>query len=166
MRKIAEKAMGGVLFIDEAYTLSSDVEGDYGQEAIETLLKIMEDYRDNLVVIVAGYNDLMNKFLDSNPGLRSRFSKFIQFTDYSEIELYDIFKLYCREQDYHLAEETRDIILDKIRNMKTINMEHFGNARTVRNYFERVISNQAQRIVQGGILYDEQSLTTISIEDL
>lgn len=167
MRKFAEEAMGGVLFIDEAYALSNDIEGDYGQEAIDTLLKIMEDERDEMVVIVAGYNDLMEKFLDSNPGLRSRFSKFIKFLDYSEVELYEIFELYCKQQDYILAEGTMQIILDKIRSMKEINMQHFGNARTVRNYFERVISNQANRMVREyGLGEDENALITITAEDL
>lgn len=167
VRKMAEEAMGGVLFIDEAYALNSDAEGDFGQEAIDTLLKIMEDERDRLVVIVAGYNDLMEQFLDSNPGLRSRFSKFIQFVDYSEMELYEIFALYCKQQDYILAAGTQQIILDKIRNMKEINMQHFANARTVRNYFEKVISNQANRMIKE---YDlsggEDALITITAEDL
>lgn len=167
VRKLAEEAMGGVLFIDEAYSLASETEGDYGQEAIDTLLKIMEDERDHLVVIVAGYNDLMEEFLNSNPGLRSRFSKFIQFTDYSEMELYQIFGLYCRQQDYLLAEGTDQIILDKIRGMKEINMQHFGNARTIRNYFERVISNQANRMVKEfGLYEDENALITITDKDL
>lgn len=169
VRRIVEQAMGGVLFIDEAYALDSDVEGDYGQEAIETLLKIMEDQRENLIVIAAGYNDLMDKFLDSNPGLRSRFSKFVQFTDYSEVELYQIFELYCKEQDYILAEGTKEVILDKIRNMKVINMEHFGNARSIRNYFEKVISNQANRVVAEmgmGCGNDGNGLITIKVADL
>lgn len=167
MRKMAEKSMGGVLFIDEAYALNSEVEGDYGQEAIDTLLKIMEDERESMVVIVAGYNDLMDKFLDSNPGLRSRFSKFIQFVDYTELELYQIFELYCKEQEYLLAEGTKDIIINKIRTMKEINMEHFANARAIRNYFERVISNQANRMVEEyGLANDENALITITAEDL
>ncbi len=167
VRKLAKEAMGGVLFIDEAYSLASETEGDYGQEAIDTLLKIMEDEREHLVVIVAGYNDLMEQFLDSNPGLRSRFSKFIQFVDYSEIELYEIFELYCKKQDYILAEGTRPIILDKIRNMKEINMQHFANARTMRNYFERVISNQANRMIKEyGLGENEDDLITITTQDL
>lgn len=169
VREVAESAMGGVLFIDEAYALLSETKGDYGQEAIETLLKIMEDHRDNLIVIVAGYTDLMNDFLDSNPGLRSRFSKFLQFADYSEMELYQIFELYCKQQDYHLEEGTEVIILDKIRSMKKISMEHFANARTIRNYFEKVVSNQANRIVQEmsmGMGQDKDYLTTITVEDL
>ncbi len=167
VRKMAEQAMGGVLFIDEAYSLASEIDGDYGQEAIDTLLKIMEDERDHLVVIVAGYNDLMEQFLDSNPGLRSRFSKFIQFVDYSEMELYQIFELYCKQQDYLLAEGTKQVILDKIRSMKEINMQHFGNARTIRNYFERVISNQANRMInEYGLGEDENALITITVADL
>jgi SpoVK/Ycf46/Vps4 family AAA+-type ATPase len=165
--EILKRAQGNVLFIDEAYALNSDADGDFGQEAIDTLLKIMEDERDRLVVIVAGYNDLMEQFLDSNPGLRSRFSKFIQFVDYSEMELYEIFALYCKQQDYILAAGTQQIILDKIRNMKEINMQHFANARTVRNYFEKVISNQANRMIKE---YDlsggEDALITITAEDL
>ena len=167
MRRLAEQAMGGVLFIDEAYSLNSEMEGDYGHEAIDTLLKIMEDNRDKLVVIVAGYNDLMQEFLDSNPGLRSRFSKFIQFIDYTEVELLQIFELYCREQDYLLAEGTQEIVIDRIRNMKEISMEHFANARSVRNYFERVISNQANRMIEEyGLGNDESALITITTKDL
>ncbi len=167
VRRLAQEAMGGVLFIDEAYSLYNENEGDYGQEAIDTLLKIMEDERERLVVIVAGYNDLMEQFLDSNPGLRSRFSKFIQFVDYSEMELYEIFALYCRQQDYILEEGTKQLILDKIRNMKEINMQHFANARTMRNYFEKVISNQANRMIQEYGLDDtENALITIIAKDL
>lgn len=169
MREIAESAMGGVLFIDEAYALFSENEGDYGQEAIETLLKIMEDNRNNLIVIVAGYTDLMDKFLDSNPGLRSRFSKFLQFPDYSEMELLQIFELYCTQQDYRLAENLHPVIIDKIRSMKAINREHFGNARTIRNYFERVVSNQANRIVEEigeGKSQTPDDLVVITLQDL
>ncbi len=169
VRNIAQNAMGGVLFIDEAYTLNNGVEGDYGKEAVETLLKIMEDHREQLVVIVAGYNDLMDKFLDSNPGLRSRFSKCIQFTDYSEIELYQIFELYCAEQDYVLEKGTKEVVLEKIRNMKNINMEYFGNARSIRNYFEKVVSNQANRLVAElgkGATDTSTGLVTIKVEDL
>ncbi len=167
VRQLAQEAMGGVLFIDEAYSLAGEAEGDYGQEAIDTLLKIMEDEREHLVVIVAGYNDLMEQFLDSNPGLRSRFSKFIQFVDYSELELYQIFELYCKKEDYILADGTQPVILDKIRNMKEINMQHFANARTMRNYFEKVISNQANRmILEYGMNDDENALITITVQDL
>ncbi|MBR6627055.1 MAG: AAA family ATPase [Lachnospiraceae bacterium] len=145
---VVQRAMDGVLFIDEAYALVNGKEGDYGQEAIDTLLKAMEDHRDNLIVIVAGYSGPMEKFLDSNPGLRSRFNKYIHFKDYSEQELLDIFKLYCKQQDYSLEENMDAIIMDKIRDLKDCNPEYFGNARAVRNYFEKVISHQANRIVK------------------
>ena len=148
VQEIADSAMGGVLFIDEAYTLTvGKNDGDFGQEAIDTLLKIMEDRRENFMVIVAGYTDKMERFLDSNPGLRSRFSKYIFFNDYSIDELYEIFEKYCKEQDYTLAPGLADKVKDIINEMKNEKGEAFGNAREIRNYFERVISNQANRIM-------------------
>ena len=148
VKEVTEKAMGGILFIDEAYTLSMNKEGDFGQEAIDTLLKIMEDRRDELIVIVAGYTDRMDEFLDSNPGLRSRFSKYIAFEDYSNDELLQIFKGYCVEQDYHLEVGLEVKLIEKFSNLRRNEGDNFGNARTVRNYFEKVISNQANRIMQ------------------
>ena len=133
----------------------------------------MEDYRDRLVVIVAGYPDKMQKFIDSNPGLRSRFSKYIYFQDYSEEELLEIFLDYCNSQDYVVDNEILTLITDKIRDIRLNKGEHFGNARDVRNYFEQVISNQANRIVS--TIGDEASdfekvtdtpLTSILAEDL
>lgn len=162
---VTQRAMDGVLFIDEAYSLVNGNEGDYGQEAIDTLLKVMEDNRDNLIVIVAGYNRPMESFLDSNPGLRSRFNKYIHFADYSEQELLDIFKLYCKEQDYQLSEELDPLILEKIRGLKAGNPEYFGNARAVRNYFEKVISNQANRIVKS-VGAETDDLMRITVADL
>lgn len=170
VQEVAESAMGGILFIDEAYTLSNSKEGDYGQEAIDTLLKLMEDYRDNLVVIVAGYTDRMEEFLDSNPGLRSRFNKYIHFEDYSIEELLEIFKKYCSEQDYTLAESLDEILIQKIEDMKDAGEDNFGNARAVRNYFEKVISNQANRIMKtNGMSMDDSAmdeLMQITAEDL
>ncbi|MCR5419555.1 MAG: AAA family ATPase [Lachnospiraceae bacterium] len=147
VRDIVETAIDGVLFIDEAYTLVNDREGDYGQEAIDTLLKLMEDNRDRLVVIVAGYPDLMEKFIDSNPGLRSRFNRFIHFEDYTDEELFSIFLGKCREQDYFISQDLKPELLLKISNMRKSEGDKFGNARSVRNYFENVISNQANRII-------------------
>lgn len=144
---IVESALDGVLFIDEAYTLVSDREGDYGQEAIDTLLKLMEDYRDRLVVIVAGYPDLMEKFINSNPGLKSRFSKYLFFNDYSDEELAQIFLINCAKQDYFVDQNLYPYILNRISQLRYYEGENFGNARSVRNYFEQVISNQANRLV-------------------
>ena len=154
VQEVAGNAMGGILFIDEAYTLAMNKEGDFGQEAIDTLLKIMEDHRDELIVIVAGYTDRMDEFLDSNPGLRSRFSKYIAFEDYSNEELLQIFKGYCSEQDYHLEQGIEIKLIEKFAELRHAEGDNFGNARTVRNYFERVISNQANRIMSGGSIMD------------
>lgn len=169
VREVAEKAMGGILFIDEAYTLVYDNEGDFGQEAVDTLLKIMEDRRDELIVIVAGYPDLMEKFLDSNPGLRSRFNKYIHFEDYSDEELLSIFKTYVDEQDYTLEEGIDENVLSAIAAIREKAGENFGNAREIRNFFEKVISRQANRIMEisADELYkDEGLLTTITADDL
>ena len=158
VQEVAAKAMGGILFIDEAYTLANNKEGDFGQEAIDTLLKIMEDHRDELIVIVAGYTDRMDEFLDSNPGLRSRFSKYIAFEDYSNEELLQIFKGYCHEQDYHLEQGLEIKLIEKFSQLRSAEGDNFGNARTVRNYFERVISNQANRIMKGGDITGMESI--------
>lgn len=146
--QVITKAMGGVLFIDEAYTLSANKgEGDFGQEAIDTLLKIMEDNRDDLVVIVAGYPDLMEEFLTSNPGLKSRFNKFIEFEDYTESELLDIFTSMCKKQEYEFSDDTKEALIKKIKSIIDLNDESFANARTMRNMMEFTILNQADRLV-------------------
>ena len=165
--EVVQKAMGGILFIDEAYSLVSEGEGDFGQEAINTLLKLMEDNRDSLVVIVAGYTEEMEDFINSNPGLRSRFNRYIQFNDYSDDELLKIFKNYVAEQDYSLEEGTDEMILKEIEELRAKESENFGNARSVRNYFEKVISNQANRLISGENINSEtDELMQIKKEDL
>ena len=109
-QKVIEKAMGGVLFIDEAYALNGKSENDFGQEAIDTVLKAMEDHRDDLVVIVAGYTDLMDKFIHSNPGLESRFNRFLLFEDYTADEMVQIFDMQCKKGCYRLTEDARPLV--------------------------------------------------------
>ncbi len=142
--KIRE-AMGGVLFIDEAYTLAKDG-NDFGQEAIDTLLKAMEDNRDSFVVIVAGYRDLMEKFINSNPGLRSRFNKYFNFKDYTSDELIRIFEKMCSKYEYTYDDETFKCIVENICQMVLNKNENFANARDIRNYFESIITRQAMRV--------------------
>ncbi len=148
-RKVIKKAKGGILFIDEAYSLTSnDSSNDYGREAIDTLVKAMEDYRDDMVVIVAGYENEMEQFIESNPGLRSRFSRTIHFSSYSDDELHEIFESFCVKNKYTLDKEAKPIALNYFKQHK--NDETFGNARGVRNYFEMVITNQTTRLVDAG----------------
>ena len=111
-QKVIEKAMGGVLFIDEAYALNGRSENDFGQEAIDTILKAMEDHRDDLVVIVAGYTELMDRFIHSNPGLESRFNRFLLFDDYTTDEMVEIFRMQCKKGCYQLTEEAQPLIRD------------------------------------------------------
>ncbi len=144
-QKVIEKAMGGVLFIDEAYALNGKSENDFGQEAIDTILKAMEDYRDDLVVIVAGYTDLMEKFIHSNPGLESRFNRFLLFEDYSPDEMLAIFRMQCKKGCYQLAEGTEELVRDYI-NEENGDPETFGNARGVRNCFEHILVAQNNRL--------------------
>lgn len=165
VKRIANDAMGGILFIDEAYTLSnSGLENDYGQEAIDTLIKIMEDERNKLVVIVAGYIDEMEKFIDSNPGLRSRFNKYIHFDDYSDEDLLKIFEHFCHEQDYTIDENAYDLLKSRIISLRK-EPGVFANARAVRNYFEKVISKQANRIVSDISRLSAAELQHLMIED-
>lgn len=164
--EVLKKADGGILFIDEAYTLSENKgEGDFGQEAIDTILKAMEDNRDNLVVIVAGYPELMSGFLASNPGLKSRFNKFINFENYSEEELISIMDGMCKKQEYKLSEGAKEFLKEKFHELLESPPMDFANARTVRNILEFGITNQAARIVNEEN-FDEEKLTTIEVEDI
>jgi ATPases of the AAA+ class len=163
--KVCDEAMGGVLFIDEAYTLTSAEGEDFGQEAVDTLLKRMEDNRQDLIVIVAGYTDEMKTFINSNPGLKSRFNKFIEFPDYTGDELIKIFDLMCVSQDYVMNKEATDYVADRLQKMAVDHEEHFANAREVRNYFERCVERQATRVVEETNI-DANSLTTFKLPDV
>ena len=164
-QKVIQEALGGVLFIDEAYALANDKEDSYGKEAIETILKAMEDHRDELVVIVAGYDDLMHNFIDSNPGLRSRFNKYFNFPDYNGEELLKILKRFCDSNGYKLSEETIPMLTQKLNEMFETREEHFGNARAIRNVFEHAINNQANRLVLDNDITDDE-LMELTVEDI
>ncbi len=164
--EVVEKAKGGVLFIDEAYALSSNKqEGDFGQEAIDILNKAMEDFRDDLIVIAAGYHDEMQDFLDANPGLRSRFNRTIEFPNYDADDLIEIMNNRAKKLDYNIEEETLEYIRAKFKAILEFPPENFGNARSVRNYLDNAISNQANRLVSEPDI-DVDKLTTITIEDV
>ena len=159
-----KKAMGGVLFIDEAYSLAQKDDA-FGQEAIDTILKAMEDNRDDFVVIVAGYTNPMKKFIDSNPGLKSRFNKYIEFSDYNIDELEQIFYMNCDKYDYKVDEDVKHQIRALITAKKIENIDNFANAREVRNLFEEIITNQARRI-SGMENPSNEDMMTITLEDL
>ena len=161
---VIKSAMGGILFIDEAYSLASTSENDYGAEAIDTLLKAMEDNRDDLIVIVAGYPELMDKFLNSNPGLESRFNKFILFEDYNDEELYKIFLLMCEDSNLVLDEGADEYLRQYFKKMYENRSKNFANARAVRNLFEEVITSQANRLAGKDNITDEE-LNTLTYED-
>ena len=161
------KALDGVLFIDEAYSLTpEDASGnDYGQEAVSTILKRMEDYRDRLVVIVAGYKDEMHRFIDSNPGLQSRFNRYIDFPDYSASELTDIFKMYMKKNQYALAPDAEEYLTEVLDYAVAHKDRNFGNARFVRNMFEKSIQEQANRLSNVNNATKKQ-LTELTKEDI
>lgn len=141
-----DEALDGILFIDEAYTLAQGKEDSFGQEAIDTLLKRMEDDRDRLVVIVAGYSNEIKTFIDSNPGLQSRFNRYINFDDYSHIELMEILLRNLKKGEYHITEDAHRKAFQVIYREVQKKDAHFGNARFVRNLFEKIIQRQANRL--------------------
>ena len=145
-QEVIKSALGGVLFIDEAYSLASGGENDFGREAIETLLKAMEDHRDELVVIAAGYDGPMEKFISSNPGLESRFNKFIHFPDYNGGELMEMFRLQCEKNGYTLTPEAEKRAIELFNELYENRDENFGNGRTVRNLFEDAVVRQSNRV--------------------
>ena len=145
-QEVIKSALGGVLFIDEAYSLASGGENDFGREAIETLLKAMEDHRDELVVIAAGYDGPMERFIGSNPGLESRFNKFIHFPDYNGAELLEMFRLQCKKNGYSLTPEAEARAAELFNELYENRDENFGNGRTVRNLFEDAVVRQSDRV--------------------
>lgn len=164
--EVVEEAMGGILFIDEAYSLTVDKgDNDFGREAVDTLLKAMEDHRDELVVIVAGYEGPMNEFLKSNPGLKSRFNKFLYFEDYTEEELVKILENMCKSKQYKLSKEAKVAALEHFKNRIEEHEENFANAREVRNFLENAITNHASRVVKLKKA-SKTKLITIEKEDL
>lgn len=166
VQEIVNKALGGILFIDEAYSLVSDRNAqDYGFEAIDTLLKLMEDNRDNMVVIVAGYPEKMNEFIESNPGLKSRFNKYITFDDYCPDELYTIFERMCEDNGYKLMPEAVRYAKAFFTSEYQIRDQNFGNARMVRNYFEKSLMNHADRLVEIEDI-TEDDLITLYAQDM
>jgi AAA+ superfamily predicted ATPase len=163
--KVIESALDGVLFIDEAYALNTGGENDYGKEAVATLLKRMEDYRDRLIVILAGYTDQMKDFITSNPGLQSRFNRYIDFPDYSPEELLQIFELNMNKYDYRFADGAKQYLQRFFENEVARKDANFGNGRMVRNVFEKSIARQANRLAREVYLTIDK-LSQIKIEDL
>lgn len=160
---VIEQAIGGVLFIDEAYSLvNPDVPNDFGMEAVDALVKLMEDHRDNLVIIVAGYTEEMKTFLKSNTGLISRFNKFIGFPDYTKDELLEIMDVMAQQAGLMIEDTAKDKILARLEGMKEEEWEDFGNARGIRNMFEKIVMNQADRLVMIEEPEKEQIMTIIA----
>ena len=147
VKRLIQKAKGGVLFIDEAYSITENEKSDsYGRECLTELTKALEDYRDDLVVIVAGYDDLMKKFFESNPGLKSRFNYFIMFEDYSVDQMFEIFLSYCKNEEYTLNDSAKEKLKNYLE-LHTNNSENKNaNGRFVRNVFDKIIMNQARRL--------------------
>lgn len=163
--EVIDEAMGGILFIDEAYSLVQDDNDTYGKESIATILKEMEDNRGDLIVIVAGYDDLMHKFIDSNPGLRSRFNKYFHFPDYTGEEMEKIFMLQCKNNGYEVNDAAKLVLRDHFDQLYDSRDANFGNGRDVRNIFENVINAQANRLAEGSD-FTTENLLTLTEEDV
>jgi stage V sporulation protein K len=164
-REQIKKALGGILFIDEAYSLARGGEKDFGKEAIDALVKGMEDHRDNLILILAGYQDEMDWFIESNPGLRSRFPVHLTFPDYSSQELLEIADLMLKKKQYELTSGAREELRFVIEKEQKCH-EHSGNARLVRNLIEKAIRRQAVRLLQPGNKMTRNDLILLKREDL
>ena len=146
-REQLKKAYGGILFIDEAYSLARGGEKDFGKESIDVLVKAMEDHKNDLILILAGYQKEMQGFLETNPGLHSRFPIHIDFPDYSQKELLHIAEQMFRGRQYSLSAEAQSVLLNLLLSHQSSAHENFGNARTVRNIIEKAIRRQAVRLV-------------------
>jgi len=165
-KEVLDRSLGGILFIDEAYTLSPRTQGDgYGSEAIDTILKYMEDNRGDIVVIVAGYSEPMTSFLSSNPGLKSRFNKYLDFPDYEPGELAEIFLKFASDVDYVLEEDTIRHIENICEEIYASKGSNFGNGRTIRNLFEKSLVNQSNRLVKDGVKL-EAAMNTLAKTDI
>ncbi len=165
VQEVVNKALGGVLFIDEAYSLTVNRgASDYGFEAVDTLLKFMEDNRDDMIVIVAGYPAPMEEFLNSNPGLKSRFNKYLYFEDYTPEELIGILKLNAKKADLVLSEEAEKFAMDFFTKRCENRPANYANGRDVRNFFEKALINQANRLANLESIEDRH-LTTLEVED-
>jgi stage V sporulation protein K len=167
VKRLVNRAKGGVLFIDEAYSITENNNTDsYGRESLTELTKALEDYRNDLVVIVAGYTDLMNQFFQSNPGLKSRFNNFIYFNDYSLEELVEIFNYICTKNDYFAEEKA----IEKVRNLLQMILNkkdsHFSNGRLVRNLFDDITLNQSKRLSKLIGEVDREALMLLCEEDV
>lgn len=167
VKRLINRAKGGVLFIDEAYSITENDHSDsYGRESLTELTKALEDYRSDLVVIVAGYTNLMERFFESNPGLKSRFNTFISFSDYSLDELVRIFNYTCNQNDYFAEERAIEKVRDLLQTKLNEKDEHFSNGRLVRNLFDDITMNQSKRLskLTGNIA--KESLMLITKEDV
>jgi SpoVK/Ycf46/Vps4 family AAA+-type ATPase len=159
-KEVLNRALGGVLFIDEAYTLASNTsDNDFGQESIDTILRYMENNRNKIVVIVAGYPREMKRFIESNPGLESRFTTMIGFEDYSLGQLMEILELQCRKAGYIMTDGAREKAQERLRYEKAASGSNFGNGRVVRNIFEAAVLEQNDRISTIENLTDEEMMT-------
>lgn len=165
VKKVIEQAKGGVLFIDEAYSITENDHTDsYGRECLTELTKALEDYREDLVVIVAGYTEPMNQFFESNPGLKSRFNTFIEFNDYSSNELDEILVSMCKKNDYILTDEVKEKIHFYFEQQTSSKDKSFSNGRLVRNLFDDLVMNHARRVINVENPGREE-LSTIKVED-
>ncbi len=165
VNKTVDSAINGVLFIDEAYSIAGETQNDFGKEAIATLIKRMEDDRDKLIVVVAGYTNEMNTFIETNPGLKSRFNRYVEFTDYSPQELFDIYQSLCSKLDYKLTDDAKLKLKGVFEEAYNDRNNTFGNGRFVRNIFEKSLERQANRIASVASL-DKETLTTITADDI